>query len=93
MAARVHNIRELTQARVRGTRLILISPIHATRSHPDWKPLGRMRAATLARLAGRHAVALGGMDEKRFARIQRLGFVAWAGISRWREATQPKART
>ena len=82
-AARVHNLRELTRARLRGARLILISPIYATRSHPDWQPLGRMRVATLARLAGCEAIALGGMDERRFGRVRKLGFIGWAGIGSW----------
>jgi thiamine-phosphate pyrophosphorylase len=84
-AARVHNINELTRARLRRTPLILVSPIFATRSHPDWKPLPRMRAAALAQLANRRAIALGGMDEKGFGRVRRLGFVGWAGISAWRK--------
>jgi thiamine-phosphate pyrophosphorylase len=83
-AARVHNIRELRQALSRGTGLILLSPLYPTRSHPDWKPLPRMRAAALARLGGRKLVALGGMDEQRFRPIQHLGFSGWAGISAFR---------
>jgi thiamine-phosphate pyrophosphorylase len=82
--ARVHNQRELTQALLRRSRLILISPIHATLSHPAWKPLPRMRAATLARLASRQAVALGGMDRQRYAKVAPLGFIGWAGISAFR---------
>jgi thiamine-phosphate pyrophosphorylase len=82
--ARVHNQPELTKALLRRTSLILVSPIHSTRSHPDWKPLPRMRAATLARLAGRRAIALGGMNGQRFAKIAPLGFIGWAGISAFR---------
>ena len=83
-AARVHNLRELRQALLARAPLILLSPIHETRSHPDWRPLSRMRAATLARLAGLRLVALGGMNERRFRRVQRLGFTGWAGISAFR---------
>src|SRR5260221_2412916 len=83
-AARVHNLDELTGALLRRPALILISPLYPTRSHPDWKPLPRMHAAALARLAKRRAVALGRMDERRFRRVQRLGFIAWAGISAFR---------
>lgn len=83
-AARVHNVRELRHALSRGTGLILLSPLYATRSHPDWTPLPRMRAASLARLARRKLIALGGMDERRFRRVQRLGFTGWAGISAFR---------
>lgn len=83
-AARVHNMRELRKALLRRTPLVLLSPIHPTSSHPDWQPLARMRAATLARLAGRNAIALGGMNRKRYAKIAPLGFKGWAGISAFR---------
>lgn len=83
-ASRVHNQRELTRALLHRTRLILVSPIFDTSSHPDWKPLPRMRAATFAQLAHRRAVALGGMNRQRYARIAQLGFIGWAGISAFR---------
>lgn len=89
-AARVHNMRELRQAMGARVQSILISPIHETCSHPDWRPLPPMRAAALARLAGRKAIALGGMDGKRFARVAPLGFVGWAGIDAWRERPSGK---
>lgn len=83
-AARVHNMRQLRQALLRRTPQILISPLYATRSHPEWKPLPLMRAATLARLTGRKAIALGGMNARRYATRARLGFIGWAGISAFR---------
>jgi thiamine-phosphate pyrophosphorylase len=82
-AARVHNVRELRRALAARVPLILLSPIFATRSHPEWKPLPRMRAAALARLAGRRAIALGGMNRRRFKVIEKLGFIGWAGIDAW----------
>lgn len=86
-AIRVHNVRELRRALLAGTRLIFLSPIYPTASHPEWEPIPRPRAAALARLAGRRLVALGGMDEKRFRRVRRLGFSAWAGVSAWLKFT------
>jgi thiamine-phosphate pyrophosphorylase len=83
-AARVHNQRELTRALLQRAHLILVSPVHPTRSHPDWKPMPRMRAAALAGLAQRHAFALGGMDARRYANVAQLGFIGWAGISAFR---------
>lgn len=83
-AARVHDIRELRQGLLRGTDLIMLSPMYPTRSHPEWPSLPRMQAAALARLAGRQLVALGGMDARRFRRLARLGFVGWAGIDGFR---------
>jgi thiamine-phosphate pyrophosphorylase len=83
-AVRVHNLRELRRALLARTPLVLLSPVFPTSSHPNWKPIPRMRAAALARLGGRRLVALGGMDARKFARIRRLGFQAWAGISAFR---------
>jgi thiamine-phosphate pyrophosphorylase len=83
-ALRVHNLRELRRALLARTPMILLSPLYPTASHPEWRPLPRMRAAALARLARRRLFALGGMDAKRFGRIERLGFQGWAGISAFR---------
>jgi thiamine-phosphate pyrophosphorylase len=80
-AIRVHHIRELRNALLKRAPLVLLSPIARTASHPEWQPLARMRAATFARLAKRRLVALGGMNAKRYAKVERLGFVSWAGIS------------
>ncbi len=89
VAARVHDIRELRRALLARTRFIFLSPMFATPSHPDWKPLPRMRAAALARLGGRKVIALGGMNRRRFATVKRLGFIGWAGVSAWGKV--PKA--
>lgn len=83
-AARVHNMRELRQAMLRRRSLILLSPIYRTSSHSSWRPLPRMRAAALARLAKRRLIALGGMNECRYAKVAPLGFIGWAGISAFR---------
>jgi thiamine-phosphate pyrophosphorylase len=83
-AARVHNLRELRRALLARTPMILLSPLSSTQSHPGWRSIPRMRAAAYARLAGRRLVALGGMDERRFRRWSRLGFIGWAGISAFR---------
>jgi thiamine-phosphate pyrophosphorylase len=83
-AARVHNMGEFRRALSAGTPLIFLSPLYPTASHPDWKPLPRMRAAALARLGGRRLFALGGMDARKFERVKKLGFQGWAGISAFR---------
>ena len=82
-AARVHDLREIRRARLRKTPLLFLSPLFPTATHPDWHPQPRMRAAALARLAGRPLIALGGMTERRFARVRALGFDGWAGIGAW----------
>jgi thiamine-phosphate pyrophosphorylase len=82
-AARVHNIAEIRRARLAGARIHFLSPLFETRSHPEWKPIPRLRAAALLRLAPLPTVALGGMNEHRFKRTERLGFSGWAGIDAW----------
>jgi thiamine-phosphate pyrophosphorylase len=83
-AARVHDSAELRRALLARVPFIFLSPVFATRSHPDWQPLHRMRAAALTRLANRRLLALGGMDARRYAIIAPLGFAGWAGISAFR---------
>ena len=82
-AVRVHDAREVRRARLSGARILLVSPIFATRSHPGARPLRRMQAAALARLAGEQALALGGMNARRFRRIGSMGFAGWVGIDAW----------
>ena len=82
-AMRVHDMRELRKAGLSRIPLIFISPLFATRSHPAWKPLARLKAAALLRLAKAPAIALGGMSPQRFKRVERLGFQGWAGIDAW----------
>ena len=83
-ARRVHDLRELRSAMLARSPMIFLSPIYPTGSHPGWRPIPRMRAAAMARLAGRSLFALGGMDERRFRRLERLGFRGWAGVSAFR---------
>lgn len=90
--ARVHDSRELRKALSRRARLIFVSSLYPTRSHPGRRVLPRMRAAALARLAGRRGYALGGMNERRFAQVRALGFVGWGGIDAFASAKGPLRR-
>ncbi|WP_294172425.1 thiamine phosphate synthase [uncultured Sphingomonas sp.] len=81
--ARVHSARELCRALLRKPELLFLSPLFATRSHPDWQPLGHMRAAALVRMAKRPAMALGGMSARRYRQVRSLGFAGWGGIDAW----------
>lgn len=79
----VHSIEEAEAARDAGAALVFVSPVHPTRSHPDAKPLGKPLALRIARTAGVPAIALGGMDQRKFAGLRRDGFYGWAGIDAW----------
>ena len=72
-----HDAAELHRAGVIGADAVLLSPVHATRSHRGARPLGRVRFGLLARRARIPVVALGGMDA-RAARTLRVH--GWAGI-------------
>ena len=60
--------------------LIFISPVLPTRSHPGGRTLGWRRAAALARLAPRRAIALGGLSQANERRVAAAGFYGWAAI-------------
>ena len=77
---RAHSVREGLAARRAGAELVFVSPVYATRTHPGAPFLGPLRAATIARAVGLPAIALGGMNARRYRRLAGLGFVGWAAI-------------
>lgn len=95
--ARARTPREAIVARRRGASGVLVSPMFATRTHPDRPALGRWRAAAIARAARLPAIALGGMTARRFYAARILGFHGWAAIdgltlaTRVRDAQKRKA--
>lgn len=80
-SAPVHSLRELRAAERAGAKLLFISPVFKTRSHPGARPLGRIRFQLLAGHARRPVIALGGMSARR-ARTLR-GIYGWAAIDAW----------
>ena len=79
--ASAHNLRELKAAERRGADLVFLSPVFATRSHPNAIALGGARFAFIARQAQVPVIALGGMDARK-ARLLR-GAYGWAAIDAW----------
>ncbi len=76
----VHNRRELALAvRVRAD-LVFASPMFATRSHPDAKPLGVVRFGLLAGKHRSRVIALGGMNPKDFKKLNGMTVHGWAAI-------------
>ena len=78
--AKAHNRAELIAARRRGARLVFVSPLFATRTHPDARALGPVRFGLLNRGARVPLAALGGMTAARFRRLRPLGAIAWGAI-------------
>ncbi|BAK68444.1 putative thiamine-phosphate pyrophosphorylase [Sphingobium sp. SYK-6] len=86
-SAPVHDQRELRAAVRAGADAVLISPLFATRSHPDARPLGAVRFAALARYSPVPVIALGGVRPHHAALVRRLGahgFAAIDGLSGYR---------
>lgn len=81
--APAHDFAEIRVAEAAGAALVFLSPVFATRSHPGAPALGRDRFASLAAQARLPVVALGGMNEARFAKLS--GAYGWAGIDAWLE--------
>lgn len=82
--AACHSERAILAAARAGVGAVLISPVFATRSHPEARPLGIVRFARLARLAHRHGLlpyALGGVvTEAHIRRLRGTGAEGVAGI-------------
>lgn len=81
--AKAHDRAELIAARRQGARLVFVSPVYATVSHPGAPALGRVRYGLLVRGAGVPVAALGGMTASRFRTLRPLGAVAWGAIDAW----------
>ncbi|MBX3593616.1 thiamine phosphate synthase [Sphingomonas sp.] len=84
LTAPVHSRREAMTAIRAGAKLVFASPVHATRSHPGARPLGRLGLALLIRDLPIPVVALGGMDARRWRALRPLDVHGWAGIDAWR---------
>jgi thiamine-phosphate pyrophosphorylase len=78
-----HSLKEASDACSAGAALLFVSPVHATRSHPERRPLGHAAAVRIAQSCPVPAIALGGVNRDNFAPLRREGFYGWAGIDAW----------
>lgn len=81
VTAPVHTIRERIQAERMGARLIFVSPVFATASHPGARALGRSRFGFLIRGSQVPVIALGGMTCRRARSLAAFNIHGWAAIS------------
>jgi thiamine-phosphate pyrophosphorylase len=89
--ASAHNLAELRTAERNGARLVFVSPVFATHSHPDARVLGRVRFGLIAHQSRIPVIALGGMDSRRARGLAALGAYGWAGIDAWSGDQKRKA--
>ncbi len=75
-----HDRRQAVAAVRAGARLVFVSPVFPTRSHPGARALGPLRAAAVARGLPVTVIALGGMNARRWQQARGLGFAGWAAI-------------
>lgn len=80
-SAPAHDAAEIRAAEAAGASLIFLSPVFATRSHPDQPPLGPERFRQLAAATSLPVIALGGMNAERAKALG--GAWGWAGIDAW----------
>ncbi|VAW02516.1 hypothetical protein MNBD_ALPHA04-1501 [hydrothermal vent metagenome] len=79
-SAAAHDRAEIGQAKGNGAELIFLSPLFATRSHPDVRPLALSQVRRLMDLVSGKIILLGGMDAKRYRRHGHLRAHGWAAI-------------
>jgi len=77
----VHSLEEAEATAPVHPSLVFVSPVFATRSHPGAPALGPDHAKRIAKAAAAPAIALGGMNARRFTELE--GFYGWAGIDAW----------
>jgi thiamine-phosphate pyrophosphorylase len=80
LTATAHNRRELVKARRIGVKLVFLSPVFPTRTHPDASALGPVRFGLLTANTRVALAALGGMTAKRFKYIRKFGAFGWGAI-------------
>jgi thiamine-phosphate pyrophosphorylase len=80
-SAPVHTIREIREARRSGAKILFLSPLRRTASHPGQRALGPLRFGQLARLCQpAKVIALGGMNRAQAAKWPRKIVHGWAAI-------------
>ena len=83
MTAPAHHLREAVRGARAGARVLFVSPVFATRTHPEARALGVRQASGIARGLPVATVALGGMDARRWRGMRRTTFDGWAAIDAW----------
>ena len=89
LTAAAHAYADISRAQRLGARLIFLSPVFQTQSHPGAAVLGPVRFGLTARMARGKVAALGGMTEAGYHRLLPLGAQAWGAISAYANGSRP----
>jgi 8-oxo-dGTP diphosphatase len=79
--ASVHNLEEIRLAENLGVDALVLSPVLATRSHPEAIPLGWTGFAALVAQTHLPVFALGGMRPEHAETVREYGGCGVAGVS------------
>ncbi len=80
VSAACHSRKALLKAEALGVDFALVSPVFATKSHPDAAPLGIHRLARLATVSRVPLVALGGISAQNVAKLKLVSLMGFAAI-------------
>jgi len=80
LTAAAHGIAEVRRAKEMQADAAVLSPVFRTKSHPNRRPLGPLRCASIAHRIHIAIVLLGGIDERTFAALPQTSCVGIAGI-------------
>ncbi|MBK8909320.1 MAG: thiamine phosphate synthase [Rhodospirillales bacterium] len=80
VTAAAHSSGAIRRAAAADVDAVLLSPVFATRSHPDARALGSLRFAALTRASPVPVYALGGIDTRTLRRLSGSGAAGVAGI-------------
>lgn len=83
-----HTIPALVSATRLSVDAVFLSPVFATASHPEVRPLGMRRFGLMRKKTSVPVFALGGMDEAKAMQLARSrGLAGWGAIDAWRQQT------
>ena len=75
-----HNFLSVLKSQQLKVDLLFVSPIFATKSHPNIAPLGLMQLSKIIRASKVPVFALGGVNEKNIHTLERLGAQGFGAI-------------
>lgn len=81
LTASAHGTAGLHRASAVGADAVFLSPVHATASHTDVRPIGAMPFSAMIRHCRVPVYGLGGIDFSDVMQLQAMGAAGIAGIS------------